>query len=111
MEIETHNPKTKGSADSRIQRWLPEVALTVGLSVMAVIVVRIIYHDSFVDGSTYSNRSFALPSAGFSMILVAYGFVRLRMISLWLRLVGVPFAFLAGQLGIGLIIILLNTAV
>ena len=78
---------------------------------MLVVVIRMMYHDSFVDSATYSNRSFALPGAGFSMILVGYGCVRLRMIPLWVRLVSAPFAFFAGYLGIGLILILINAAI
>jgi hypothetical protein len=98
-------------SDPQVRIWLPEVALAAGLSVMTIIVGRMIYLDSFVDGATYSNRSFALPGAGFSMILVVYGCVRLRRIPLRIRVVGAPFAFFAGYLGIGLILILINTAI
>jgi hypothetical protein len=89
----------------------PEVALALGLGIMTIIVGRMIYHDSFVDGSTYSNRSFALPGAGFSFLLVVYGCIRARFIPLWLRLVGAPFAFFAGYLVFGLILILLNAVI
>lgn len=78
---------------------------------MTVIVVRMIYHDSFVDSTTYSNRSFALPGAGFSFLLVSYGCVRLSRVPLWIRLVVAPFAFFVGYLVIGLIIILINVAI
>lgn len=98
-------------SERQTRNWLPEIALTAGIMVMTVIVVRMIYHDSFVDGTTYSNRSFALPGAGFSMILVGYGCVCLRKIPLWIRLVVAPFAFFAGYLGIGLILILINAAI
>jgi hypothetical protein len=69
-------------SEQQTRNWLPEIGLTAGLIVMTIIVVRMIYHDSFVDTTTYSNRSFALPGAGFSMILVVYGCVRIRKISL-----------------------------
>lgn len=111
METETPNPAAERGSDSRIRRFLPEVALAVGFAIMMIIVSRMIYHDSFVDGSTYSNRSFALPGAGFSLLLVVYGCIRLRFLPLWLRLVAAPFAFFAGYLGIGLVLILINAAV
>lgn len=98
-------------SDPQVRSSLPEIALAAGLTVMTVVVGQMIYQDSFVDGTTYSNRSFALPGAGFSMILVVYGCVRLRKIPLWIRLVGAPFAFFAGYLGIGLMLILINAAI
>jgi hypothetical protein len=111
MEIEPTTPMRQTGPDPQVRSRLPEIALAVGLAVMTVVVVRIIYHDSFVDNTTYSNRSFALPGAGFSFLLVVYLSVRLRMIPLWIRLVGAPFAFFAGYLGIGLLLILINAAI
>lgn len=75
---------------------------------MALIVSQMIYHDSFVDGSTYSNRSFAQPCAGFSLIFVVYGCLRFQIIPLWIRLLAAPFIFFAGYLVIGLALILIN---
>jgi hypothetical protein len=111
MTIETPNNEAHSDSDAPTRNWFPEVALAGGLVIMTLIVGRMIYHDSFVDGSTYSNRSFALPGAGFSLILVVYGCIRLSFLPLWLRLVGAPFAFFAGYLGIGLMLILINAAI
>ncbi|MES2476485.1 MAG: hypothetical protein V4640_11950 [Verrucomicrobiota bacterium] len=111
VAIETPNPAAEADSDAPTRKWLPEVTLAVGLVTMTIIVGRMIYHDSFVDGSTYSNRSFALPGAGFSLILVVYGCFRLSFLPLWLRVVGAPFAFFAGYLGIGLMLILINAAI
>ena len=90
---------------------MPEVVLALGLVTMTIIVGRMIYHDSFIDGTTYSNRSFALPGAGFSLMLVSYTCIRFSFLPLWIRLVAAPFAFFAGYLGIGLILILINSAI
>ena len=111
MAIETPKPVTEDDSDIPDRKWLPEGALAAGLIFMTIIVGRMIYHDSFVDGSTYSNRSFALPGAGISLILVIYAFVRFNSLPLWLRLVGAPLAFFAGYLGIGLMLILINAAI
>jgi len=97
--------------DPQFLRWLAEIALAGGLIIMTLVVGRMIFHDSFVDGTTYSNRSFALSGAGYSLIFVVYGCVRLKTIPLWIRLVGAPFAFFAGYLGIGPILILINAAI
>lgn len=110
LKSETTTPTNECGSDPQVRSRVPEIALAAGLSVMTVVVGRMIYHDSFVDGATYSNRSFALPGAGFSVILVVYGCVRLRKIPIWIRLVVAPFAFFAGYLGIGLILILINAA-
>jgi hypothetical protein len=111
METEPPSPVSEvGSAPSK-RTLLPEVTLALGLGIMTIIVGGMIYHDSFVDGSTYSNRSFALPGAGFSFLLVVYGCIRVRFLPLWLRLAGAPFAFFAGYIGIGFILILINAAI
>ncbi len=111
MAFETPTPVTEADPDTPYRKWLPEVALAAGLILLGIIVGRMIYHDSFVDGSTYSNRSFALPGAGFSLTLVIYACIRLTFLPLWVRLVGAPFAFFVGYLGIGLMLILINAAI
>ena len=70
MEIEPHSSTSEVDSALSKRTFLPEVALVLGLCIITIIVGRMIYHDSFVDGSTYSNRSFALPGAGFSLLLV-----------------------------------------
>jgi hypothetical protein len=92
------------------RQWTPEIISGCCFLAVAAIVARMMYHDSFVDGSTYSNRSFALPGAGFSLSIVVYGCVRLRRVPLWLRLLVAPFVFFVGYLGIGLALILINAA-
>ncbi len=67
-----------------------------------------IYHDSYVDSSTYSNRSLALPAGGLSFVLTSYLAVRLESISGLIRLLLWPVAFFAGYLLIGLLLIFLN---
>ena len=105
MAFQTSQP------EAPTRNWLPEILLALGLVIMTIVVSWMIYHDSFIDGSTYSNRSFALPGAGFSFMLVSYTCIRFKFLPLWIRLVAAPFAFFAGYLAIGLIIILINSAI
>lgn len=111
METEPPSPSNEVGSAPNNRTLLPEFALALGLVIMTFIVGHMIYHDSFVDGSTYSNRSFALPGAGFSFLLVVYGCIRARFLPLWLRLVGAPFAFFAGYIGIGLMLLLINAVI
>jgi len=92
------------------RQWIPEIVFACGFFLLAYITARMMYLDSFVDGSIYSNRSFALPGAGFSLLIVLYGCVRLRKVPLGFRLLAAPFAFFFGYLGIGLLFIAINSA-
>lgn len=111
METEPPSSASEVGSAPNVRRALPEVALVLSLGIMTIVVGRMIYYDSLVDGSTYSNRSFALPGAGFSLLLVVYGCIRAKFLPLWVRLVGAPFMFFAGYRGIGLMLILINGAV
>lgn len=73
MKTEPSQPVDETPSASGPRSGSAEVALAIGLAIMAIIAGRMMYHDSFVDGSTYSNRSFALPGAGFSLLLIVYG--------------------------------------
>ena len=58
METERPNAASGVAPAPSGRTLLPEVALALSLGIMTIIVGSMIYHDSFVDGSTYSNRSF-----------------------------------------------------
>lgn len=88
--------------------WVLEVICFIVFVLLAVYTAHIIYHDSYVDSSTYSNRTLALPAAGFSFVLTSYLAVRLDSISGLIRILLWPIAFFAGYLMIGLLLIFLN---
>jgi hypothetical protein len=75
---------------------------------LAIYTSHMIYHDTHVDGSTYSNRSLALPAGSFSFVITSYLAIRLDMISGMIRILLWPFAFFGGYLLIGLLLIFLN---
>lgn len=108
MNMKTPNRVVEAGSDKPDRKGLSGIALAAGLIFMTVIIGRMIYHDSLVDVSAYSNCTFALPGAGISLILVVYACIRLCFLPLWLRLTIVPYACSAGCVGIGLLVILIN---
>jgi len=85
-----------------------EVICIIIFTLLAIYTTHMIYHDSHVDSSTYSNRSLAFPAGGFSFVLTSYLAVRLESISGIVRILLWPVAFFAGYLMIGLLLIFLN---
>lgn len=94
-------------SDARRDRVL-EVICIIGFVLLAIYTARMIHHDSHVDGSTYSNRSLALPAGGFSFVITSYLAVRLDSTSRLIRILLWPVAFFAGYLLIGLLLMFLN---
>ncbi len=88
--------------------WVHEVICLLLFALLAIYTAHLIYHDSQVDSSTYSNRSLAFPAGGFSFVLTSYLAVRLDSISGFIRLLLMPIAFFAGYSMIGLFLIFLN---
>ena len=85
-----------------------EVVCLILFVLLAIYTAHLIHHDSHVDSRTYSNRSLALPAGGFSFLLTSYAAVRLHSVSGLLRIFLWPFAFFAGYLTLGLLLIFLN---
>lgn len=50
---------------------VPEVICLILFVLLAIYTAHLIRHDSYVDSSTYSNRSLALPAAGFSFLITS----------------------------------------
>lgn len=88
--------------------WVLEVICISIFVLLAIYTAHMIYHDSHVDSTTYSNRSLAFPAAGFSFVLTSYLAARLASISSLIRILFWPVAFFAGYLIIGLLLIFLN---
>ncbi len=88
--------------------WVLEVICIIIFVLFAIYTAHMIYHDSYVDSSTYSNRSLAFPAGGFSFVLTSYLAVRLHTISGLIRIFLWPIVFFAGYLMIGLLLIFLN---
>jgi hypothetical protein len=88
--------------------WVLEVICIIIFILLAIYTAHMIYHDSYVDSSTYSNRSLAFPAGGFSFVLTSYLAVRLDTISSLIRIFLWPIVFFAGYLMIGLLLIFLN---
>ena len=88
--------------------WVLEVICIIIFVLFAIYTAHMIYHDSHVDSTTYSNRSLAFPAGGFSFLLTSYLTVRLDSISGVIRILLWPVAFFAGYLMIGLLLIFLN---
>ncbi|MGJ8643756.1 MAG: hypothetical protein ACSHX9_10135 [Luteolibacter sp.] len=106
-EIDTMLDQRKGGR-RLLHAFLPEAIAFGVLFSLAAFTAHMIYHDSYVEGSKYSNRSFAIPAAGFSALLVGYLAYRLKWLPLWSRIVSAPFVFFVGYLAIGLGLIVLN---
>ena len=90
-------------------RLLPEALCCLGLVITSVILARMIYHDVYIDHTTYSNRSFGYPAAGYSFSVVAYLFCRLRMVPLvWRITVGI-FVFFIGYITVGFLVVMVHS--
>ena len=89
---------------------IPEVIVLLLLSLLAIKIGNMIYHDNYVDPRTYSNRSFARPAAGCSLVIITYLAYRLNNFPLWIRILAWPLAFFIGYVGIGAALIVLNLA-
>lgn len=100
-------PLSRMRPDAR-RDWVLEVICIIVFVLLAIYTAHMIYHDSHVDSSTYSNRSLAFPAGGFSFVITSYLAVRLESISGLIRSLLWPVVFFAGYLMIGLLLILLN---
>ena len=85
-----------------------EVIYLITFVLLVIYTARIIYHDSHVNSSTYSNRSFALPAGAFSFLITSYFLIRMKVVPATVRIILWPIAFFAAYLIIGLLLIFLN---
>jgi hypothetical protein len=79
----------------------PEFIALALAAVCLLYAAHIIFTDTFVDATRYSNRSLARPAMGLALVLVTYCCARFRSPSLWVRMIAWPFAVLACYLAFG----------
>jgi hypothetical protein len=77
-------------------------------ALLAVVVARLAYMDNFAPSVEYSNRVFARPALGYSMVLTTYAMLRFKSVPVVFRVLAWPFVVFAGYLWIGLYLLFLN---